>query len=116
MDSPERDLFLREARAAARLHHPHIVSVHEVGRVDDRIYIVSDFVAGSSLEDWLKKHRVTSQESAALAVKLAEALEHAHQSGIIHRDLKPANGATPGRQRDDEPIRRGDWHSGVYVS
>ncbi|MDF1843525.1 MAG: DrmB family protein [Rubripirellula sp.] len=87
----ESELFLREARSAARLKHPNIVSVHEVGRVDGQIYIVSDFVDGGSLSDWLNEKRPTQQEAAKLTAKIAEALHHAHQAGVIHRDLKPSN-------------------------
>jgi WD40 repeat protein/serine/threonine protein kinase len=84
-------MFLREARAAAQIRHANIVSVHEVGSEDDVVYIVSDFVDGLSLKDWLLDKLPTSQESAHLCVKIAEALHHAHESGIVHRDLKPAN-------------------------
>ncbi len=87
----EADRFLREARTAAQLQHPNIVSVYEVGREDDRVYIVSDFVDGLTLSDWLTGMQLTPSEAAKLCVKLANALHHAHQQGVIHRDLKPSN-------------------------
>ena len=85
----EAEKFLREARAAAQLHHPNIVSVHEVGRDDELIYIVCDYVEGMSLAEWLRINRMSAREAARFCLSLADALEHAHQAGVIHRDLKP---------------------------
>ncbi|MBX3427909.1 MAG: protein kinase [Pirellulales bacterium] len=91
LDPESQEKFFREARAAAQLRHPGIVSVHEVGRDGDSIYIVSDYVRGATLGDWLTGQRLTSREAAALAAKLADTLHYAHERGIVHRDLKPAN-------------------------
>jgi serine/threonine-protein kinase len=91
VDGSQAEMFLREARAAAQLKHPNIVSVYEVGRQDGTIYIVSDFIEGLSLDDWLEKHVLTARESIELCVMVAEALEHAHRQGVTHRDLKPSN-------------------------
>jgi WD40 repeat protein/tRNA A-37 threonylcarbamoyl transferase component Bud32 len=85
------EMFLREARAAAQLHHPNIVSVHEVGRKGDTVFIVSDLVRGATLADWLTGQRLSPREAAKLCLTIAEALQHAHQLGVIHRDLKPSN-------------------------
>ena len=88
----EEEAFLREARAAAQLRHPHIVAVHEVGRQESGdLYIVSDFVQGTTLADRLSACPFTPREAAALAAQIADALHHAHESGVIHRDLKPSN-------------------------
>jgi hypothetical protein len=87
----EQEKFFREARAAAQLRHPSIVSVHEVGRDGDSIYIVSDFVRGVTLGDWLTSQQLTSREAVELCAKIADALHHAHEQGVVHRDLKPAN-------------------------
>ncbi len=70
---------------------PNIVSVHEVGRDGDSVYIVSDFVRGVTLGDWLTGQQLTSREAAELCAKIADALHHAHEQGVVHRDLKPAN-------------------------
>ena len=91
LEPAERELFLREARAAAQLRHSGIVSVHEVGRDGDSVYIVSDYIAGANLKEWLTAQRLTPREAAQLMVTIAEALEHAHQAGVVHRDLKPGN-------------------------
>jgi tetratricopeptide (TPR) repeat protein len=91
MTASEQEKFFREARTAAQLRHPNIVSVHEVGRDGDSIYIVSDFIRGVTLGDWLAGRQVSSREAAELCARIAEALHHAHEQGIVHRDLKPAN-------------------------
>ena len=91
LDTQETEIFLRDARAAAQLRHPRIASVHEVGREDNYVYIVSDFIDGANLSEWLTARRLSSQKAAALVIKISEALEHAHEQGIIHRDLKPSN-------------------------
>jgi WD40 repeat protein/serine/threonine protein kinase len=87
----EAEQFLREARAAAQLRHSNIVSVHEVGRDGDRVYLVSDLVEGMSLAEWLLDQRMSAPEAARLCQKIALALEHAHAASVVHRDLKPAN-------------------------
>jgi tetratricopeptide (TPR) repeat protein len=91
MTAEEQEKFFREARAAAQLRHPNIVSVHEVGRDGDSVFIVSDFVRGISLKDWLTGQRPTGREAAELCVKIVDALQHAHDQGVVHRDLKPGN-------------------------
>lgn len=87
----EAENFFREARAAAQLKHRNIVGVHEVGRENNTIFIVSDFVDGVDLAEWLTGAQPTPRESAQLCLKIALALDHAHEAGVIHRDLKPSN-------------------------
>ena len=90
----EVELFLREARAAAQLNHPHIVPVHEVGRDGENegsIFIVSELIHGEPLSGRLKRERLPNTEVARLLATIAEALHHAHEQGVIHRDLKPSN-------------------------
>jgi len=91
LDADEAAKFFREARAAGQLKHPNIVSIHEVGRHDETIYIVSDFIEGVTLHEWLTGRKPTPRETAELCVILADALTHAHDAGVIHRDLKPSN-------------------------
>jgi tRNA A-37 threonylcarbamoyl transferase component Bud32 len=87
----EIDFFFREARAAAQLRHPHIVAVYEIGREGDTVFIVSDFVRGDTLSEWMKTQHPSDREAAELCVMVAEALDHAHDRGVVHRDLKPSN-------------------------
>jgi hypothetical protein len=90
-DDEQAKAFLREAQNAAQLNHPGIVPVYEVGRDGDTLYIVSEFVRGITLADWLSGQRPTWREAAELGVQIATALHHAHERGVIHRDLKPGN-------------------------
>lgn len=91
LSSAEIDQFFREARAAAQVRHPNIVPVHEVGRDGETLFIVSDFIRGVTLNDWLTGNAITAKESAELCILIAEALHQAHQQGVVHRDLKPSN-------------------------
>jgi WD40 repeat protein/tRNA A-37 threonylcarbamoyl transferase component Bud32 len=91
MTNHELEKFLREARAAAQLRHSNIVSVHEVGREGDTVFIVSDYVDGKSFDNWLVGQKPTMRQAAEICLTIAEALHHAHEHGVIHRDLKPAN-------------------------
>ena len=70
-------MFLRDARAAAQLRHPNIVGVHEVGRDSDTLYIVSDYVEGANLKEWLSDQRLSFIESAELVVNVAKELGEA---------------------------------------
>jgi serine/threonine protein kinase len=89
----EADLhrFLREGRAAAQLRHPRLSSVHEVGHDGDKTFIVTDYVEGINLKQYLATNRLHYRAIAKLCAEIAEALHHAHEHGVVHRDLKPAN-------------------------
>ncbi len=83
--------FVREARTAAQLSHPHIVRVYEVGRDADTVFVVSDLIDGAPLSEWLTERRLSVREAAVLSLSIVRALDHAHRAGVIHRDLKPSN-------------------------
>jgi WD40 repeat protein/serine/threonine protein kinase len=83
--------FLTEARAAAHLHHPNIVAIHEVGQHAGQHYFSMDYVAGESLANKIARGPLPVREAATLVMKVAQAVSFAHVEGVIHRDLKPAN-------------------------
>jgi tRNA A-37 threonylcarbamoyl transferase component Bud32 len=90
-EKEELERFQREARAAAQLRHPGIVTVHEVTVLNGLPVIVAEFVQGAPLRDMLEVRRPTFRQTAALVAEVAEALDYAHSLGVVHRDVKPAN-------------------------
>lgn len=98
--SDEVKRFYTEAEAAARLDHPAIVPVYDVGQHDDRHFFTMGFVDGESLQEKLKPGPLAPREAAELLRKIAEGVEYAHRHGIVHRNLKPANVLI---ERDGQP-------------
>ena len=91
-DRTSIERFLREAQATAKLDHPHIVRVYDIGREEEIFYFTMDYLQGKSLEQLLKKQKKLSPRKAALMMhKICLAMDYAHSQEIIHRDLKPAN-------------------------
>lgn len=91
-----RGRFLREARAIARLHHPHIVGVYQFGQSGDIYYMAMGFVEGRDLRYILKDHaaagtHIAHADALRIVTDVADALDYAHQAGVIHRDVKPSN-------------------------
>jgi serine/threonine protein kinase len=87
----ERRVFRTEAEAVARLQHPGIIQVYEVGDSSGIPYLVLEYVAGGSLADRLDSTPLPPRDAAELLRSLADAVHYAHGQGIVHRDLKPAN-------------------------
>lgn len=84
--------FLREARSAAQLKHPAIVSLYETGQTADNVwFLVCEFIDGETLENKLKDGAIPYRQAAVIAAELADALEYAHGQGVVHRDIKPSN-------------------------
>src|SRR5215470_19474661 len=87
---PER--FQREIRLAARLQHPHILTVLDSGEAGGRLWFTMPYVEGESLRDRLRRERQLPLDDALqITREAARALEYAHQHGVIHRDIKPEN-------------------------
>ena len=82
---------LREAQAAARLNHPGIVTLYELGETGGRAYLVSELVEGDTLDRLAAEGGLSDLDVAELGIELCEALEHAHEHGVLHRDIKPQN-------------------------
>jgi len=84
--------FEREAKAIAKLRHPNIVSVHEVGDYNGQPFFTMDYIDGLPLSKFVEKAPIESQEEMAeLCIKIANAIDYAHEQGVIHRDIKPEN-------------------------
>lgn len=86
-----RARFEAEARAVARLSHPHVVAVHDFGEEDGVPFMVSELLGGGSLADRLARGPLPFRDALAIAIAVAEGLAEAHRKGIVHRDLKPSN-------------------------
>ncbi|HEY6002490.1 MAG TPA: protein kinase [Anaeromyxobacter sp.] len=83
--------LLREAEAAARLSHPNIVTLHDVGRAEQGPYLVLELLVGETLAERLGRGPLAVREAVRVAVEIAKGVAHAHAHGVVHRDLKPAN-------------------------
>jgi WD40 repeat protein len=114
-DPRMRERFRREAQAAGRLDHPHIVPVHDADEAGSVCFIVSAYCPGCTLAECLSKRKepLSIREAAGLIATLALAVQHAHDRGVLHRDLKPANvllqmadGSTRGEPNAEQRMER----------
>jgi WD40 repeat protein/serine/threonine protein kinase len=110
-DAERRARFFAEADAIARLQHPGIVQVYEVGRHDGLPFLALEYVAGGSLAERIKGQPQPPRQAAELVEALSRAVQHAHERGIVHRDLKPANIllASVGREPPDDDQQSGGF-------
>ena len=90
-DDPVSDRAVREARVAARLNHPGIVALYELGEDDEAVYLVSELVPGRTLAELVRAGAVSDRDVARIGVALCDALAHAHDRKVVHRDVKPQN-------------------------
>jgi len=92
-DDPElRERFVREARSAARLRHPNIITVFDIGEIEGRPFIAMEFIPGESLADLIRRRgRLDVPRVLGWMDQLCAGLGHAHKAGIVHRDIKPGN-------------------------
>jgi serine/threonine protein kinase/Flp pilus assembly protein TadD len=98
--------FQREIRLAARLQHPHILSVHDSGDANGLLWFTMPYVEGESLRDRLRREKqLPLRDALRIAREAAEALEYAHQHGVVHRDIKPENILLTGKSS------AGAWHA-----
>lgn len=101
----ELDRFIREAKAAARLSHPGIVSIYDFEEIKGVPLLVSEFIEGSTLQDWASHNEVHVFKAAMISRDIALALQAAHEKSVVHRDLKPNNVLV----RDDGQIQITDF-------
>ena len=83
--------FMREARSAAAVTHPHIATIHEIDEVDGVIFIAMELVEGKTLREAIGGEPLPMRDALRYAIEIAEALSRAHKAGVVHRDLKPDN-------------------------
>ena len=90
-DRAARRRFENEAINVSALNHPHILTLHEAGETDGQLYLVTEFVDGGTLSDWVNSTRPTWRQIADLLAGVGDGLAAAHAAGILHRDIKPQN-------------------------
>ena len=90
-DDEAKERFLREAKAAAALHHPNICPVYEIAEADGKTFIAMAFLEGDSLEERITQGPLSLKDALDIARQTAEGLQAAHDKGVFHRDIKPAN-------------------------
>ena len=87
----KRGRLLKEAQALAKLAHPNVITVYDVGTLDDRVFVAMELVEGDTLKGWLKKKKRKWDEILSVFVPAGRGLQAAHAAGLIHRDFKPDN-------------------------
>ena len=91
LETRDKRRFIREAQSAAKLRHANIVQIHEIGFEEGKLFIVSDYIFGPSLDELAKTQKLPYRRCAEIVEKISRALHFAHQRGLIHRDVKPSN-------------------------
>jgi serine/threonine protein kinase len=90
-DPEIRARFQHEAKAAAQINHPNVITIHHVDEFEGRPYIVMEYVEGESLKELIARKELAIDEIVNIALQISEGLSKAHQQGVLHRDIKPAN-------------------------
>ncbi len=91
VEEPKADQLLAEAEAAARLAHPNIVHLYDLGRCERGPYLILELLHGKTLSERLKEGPLPAREALRISVEMAKGLAHAHGQGVVHRDVKPGN-------------------------
>src|SRR5437867_1299607 len=86
-----RRRFQQEALTASSLNHPHILTVYEAGTADGQQYLITEFIDGCDLREWVQREQPSLRQIMELAASIADALACAHEAAIVHRDIKPGN-------------------------
>ena len=90
-DESKLNRFIQEAKAASALNHPNIMTVYEIGEVENTHFIATEFIEGKTLRSLMRKVLCLSNKLISIAIQTAEAFATAHAAGIAHRDIKPEN-------------------------
>jgi serine/threonine protein kinase len=98
-DTARRGRFFQEAKAASALNHPNIITIHEIGEQEGRIFIVMELIDGKPLNELIPRRGMRLSDTLRIAAQVADALSAAHAARIVHRDLKPANIMVDGHGR-----------------
>ena len=93
--------FKQEARAASALNHPNIITIYEIGKVNERMFIATEYIDGKTLRQLIEKNEISLFDAVHISEQIASALSVAHQAHIIHRDIKPENVMV----RDDDYVK-----------
>ncbi len=83
--------FVREAKSASALNHPNIITIHDIGQIDDLQFIATEFIEGHNLRQLMRSARMKIGEAVNIAIQTTSAIRAAHEAGIVHRDIKPEN-------------------------
>jgi serine/threonine protein kinase len=83
--------FKLEARAASSLNHPNVVTIHEIGEAENKLFIAYEYVDGSTLREKIARNQLTASDAVKIAEQVANALAVTHEAGVVHRDIKPEN-------------------------
>ncbi|MEM7312974.1 MAG: serine/threonine-protein kinase, partial [Planctomycetota bacterium] len=116
-DRNARERFLREGRTSGLISHPNVVAVHEIGEASEECFLITEYVDGPSLKQWLegREELCSPREAAQLLLQLCNGVQAAHEKGVIHRDLKPGNVLLAIFDADSSTLRDQQTELGVRV-